>query len=242
MFRTALTMDRKPKERHLPYYHLLDALREEGCPACASAERQTARYIDGLLYERVTDVPTRLELRRSLGFCGPHAQLLLRSIDDLGPAIIYQDLLEHLDWEEVTSRGFRNEEETCPACRYALRVAENHLLTLMEYADDSELLSCLERSQGLCLHHLLRLIVLAGDRPEVAQVLEIHRKKLAALIHDLSELTRKHDYRFVHEPRTEGERTCLRRAVQFFTGGRPGLPYVSANGVRTLWGRIFNGR
>lgn len=236
-------MDRKPKERHLPYYHLLNALREEGCPVCASAERRTARYIDGLLYERVTDVPTRLELRETLGFCGPHAQLLLQAGDDLGPAIIYQDLLEHLDWEGLASGTFRKEDEECPACRYALHVAENHLLTLIDYADDAELLSCLERSQGLCLHHLLRLVILAGDRAEIARVLEIHRKKLEELQRDLSELIRKHDYRFVREPRTEGERTCLHRAIRFFTGGRPGLPCASPNGVRALWGRIFgNGR
>ena len=192
-----------------------------------------------MMYERVTDVPTRLELRETLGFCGPHARLLLQPRDTLPPAIIYHDLLEHLDWEGVASGTFRRTEEECPACRYALRVAEDHLLALVAYAEDDQMLSCLEGSQGLCLHHLLRLVALAEDRPEIAQVLEIHRKKLTALIHDLSELSRKHDYRFVREPRTEGERTCLRRAIQFLTGGRPGLQRFPTGAVKALWRRLL---
>jgi hypothetical protein len=162
-------MDREMKEQHLPYFALLDALHAEGCPACVSADHQATRFVEALLYEQVTDAQTRLGLRKSLGFCQPHATTLLRCGDALGPAIIYQDLLEYLDWEELRADGCRpTGEEACPVCRAAVQAAERCLLA---HADDQQVLSSTEHSAGLCLHHLKRLVTLAEGRPGVESLL-----------------------------------------------------------------------
>lgn len=235
-------MDRKTKEKHLPYFGLLEALRAGGCPACVAADRLAARYVEALLYEQVTDPPTRLGLRQSLGFCGPHARLLLGCGDELGPAIIYQDLLEHLDWEGLRANSAREmKEEACPVCHSALQAAERCLLALIDYADDASVCSGFEHSPGLCLQHLLRLAALAGDRPGVEGLLALQRRKLDELGRDLSELIRKHDYRFSSEPRTEEERTGLHRVIQFFTGGRPGLQRPRREAIGSRWLRLFGG-
>ena len=79
------------------YFKLFDRLDQPGCPICGIVIDDSRAYLDSVLYERVTDVPTREGLRESFGLCNPHTWLLREvpasSAPDLGFAIIARDLL-----------------------------------------------------------------------------------------------------------------------------------------------------
>jgi len=76
---------------------LVLAFREAGCPLCRLRSDSVRRYLFHLLYENVTDGPTRLHLARAQGFCPDHAWQLqafehIHWQDGLGVGIIYEDL------------------------------------------------------------------------------------------------------------------------------------------------------
>ena len=55
------------------YFVLLEELKQPGCPICSLFIKDSQSYLDALLYENVLDVPTRLNLMESFGFCNRHA-------------------------------------------------------------------------------------------------------------------------------------------------------------------------
>jgi hypothetical protein len=55
------------------YFVLLEELKLPGCPICSLVIKDGQSYLDQLLYENVLDVPTRLNLMDSFGFCNRHA-------------------------------------------------------------------------------------------------------------------------------------------------------------------------
>lgn len=76
---------------------LIRVCQEPGCPMCSARRRAEAQYIDGILWEGVSDGDYRAKLKRSLGFCPPHAWSLQATedthwSDGLGTSLIYQDL------------------------------------------------------------------------------------------------------------------------------------------------------
>jgi hypothetical protein len=68
-----------------------------GCPMCTARRQAEAQYIEGILWEGVSDGDYRAKLKRSLGFCPPHAWAFQATEDThwndgLGTALIYADL------------------------------------------------------------------------------------------------------------------------------------------------------
>ena len=55
------------------YFVLLEEFKLPGCPICSLAIKDGQSYLDSLLYESVLDVPVRLKLMDSFGFCNRHA-------------------------------------------------------------------------------------------------------------------------------------------------------------------------
>ena len=71
------------------YFKLFDRLDGPGCPICGIVIDDSRAYLDSVLYERVTDVPTREGLRESFGLCNPHTWLRARGarIERPGPGL-----------------------------------------------------------------------------------------------------------------------------------------------------------
>lgn len=55
------------------YFVLFEELKLPGCPICSLALKDGRSYLESLLYESVLDVPVRLKLMDSFGFCNRHA-------------------------------------------------------------------------------------------------------------------------------------------------------------------------
>ncbi len=59
--------------RHISFYEVKGALGQEGCPICRLTADVVERYLDFMLWERVTDPDLRREVRQARGFCRDHA-------------------------------------------------------------------------------------------------------------------------------------------------------------------------
>ncbi|MBN1870568.1 MAG: hypothetical protein JW847_08345, partial [Candidatus Omnitrophica bacterium] len=58
----------RSREKHNPYFNFIDACKKKHCPICYLCRRSVTLYLDGLLYERVTDPDTVKTMQASGGF------------------------------------------------------------------------------------------------------------------------------------------------------------------------------
>lgn len=81
----------------VPLSDLHAAYRQGRCPICALNERDERRYIDIALYDQVTNVTWRAQIRDARGFCAPHTTRILdEGRSALGIALIADDLVKTL--------------------------------------------------------------------------------------------------------------------------------------------------
>lgn len=227
------------------------ALTLPGCALCRIGEESARRYLGHILHESVNDPTVRRRLLDAWGFCRRHAWYFLgleaaTMHDGLSTTILAEGLVEALQMaldsaaadvvpaQRSTRREARRRREQtrkalsatgeCPACaqqhwheRYATSV-------LLKVLGETGWLEHLIGSDGFCLSHL-RVVLDDADAPEEAldQVLADHRQRLAALLADLKEYIRKHDYRFAGEPLGR-ESDGFRRATALLAGTWFDLP------------------
>ncbi len=78
-----------------PRSDLHDAYHSQRCPVCLLLERSERRYIDITLYEHVTDVRWRAEVRAARGFCVLHTQHVLEvGRSALGASLVAADIIK----------------------------------------------------------------------------------------------------------------------------------------------------
>ncbi len=235
---------RGEKEKYLSYFKLCEALRHSGCPICNLVERDSFRYLDALLYERVNDVGTRQELRKSLGFCNWHAwQALGISNCALGLAIIYEDILgliieklgeaqNHFPLSSANSfwsRLFSKKEEEkgekiskrksvfCPVCRHVQLFEEHYLAILLDYFEEEEFREAVGESAGMCFNHLQEVIKKFPNHKNLPLLMTRQMKIYEGLRQELAEFIRKQDYQHRHEP-VGREIDSWKRALEMVTG------------------------
>ncbi len=198
-----------------------EALDQGGCAVCRLALRSVGRWLKSVAYEQVNDVELRDRLRAARGFCNLHAHRWLREVGSvLGTAIVYQDLLttalQELDGENV-QRGQRwramlggsGPSEACPACVAQSEAEERYLTALLATVAAEP--AVVDGTEGLCVRHTRAARRRGG--PGAEPLVKLTRSAVEQLLAELSEVIRKEDYRFRHEPRTEAERTATPRAV-----------------------------
>jgi hypothetical protein len=204
-----------------------EALGRRGCAVCHLVERATLRFMRAVAYEQVNDIQLRERLRASRGFCTIHAHRWLREAKSvLGTALIYRDVLtaalRELD-EPPAERGLfgrgarkQSAAEPCPACRIQNEAQDRFVDDLLSGLADATLLHALSASDGLCLPHTLHAVRRGAQR---ADPIRYQARRVAeGVVENLSEVIRKEDYRFQHEPRSDQERSATRRAVAWAAG------------------------
>jgi hypothetical protein len=203
-------------------FEVREALEQAGCPVCRLALRSVGRWLASVAYEQINDIELRDRLRAARGFCNVHAHRWLREVGSvLGTAIVYQDLLtaalREIDGENVPRAqrwrailgGQGSAIEGCPGCAAQTEAEERYLTALLaSVAADPGLLN---GAEGLCLRHTRAAQRRGG--PGAEGLVQLTRSAIEQLLAELSEVIRKEDYRFRHEPRTDAERTATARAV-----------------------------
>jgi len=195
------------------YSDLLEACAKPGCLLCRVSLAFVRSYLDSTMYERVNDGGVRANLRNARGYCNTHAWMLTeRHGVVLGAAIIQRDVLntvlEAIDVAPL-GRGVRQYAQEilrrlrptaeCPVCAHRRTMEDIAIQTLLKYLDDARLAAALAATSGLCLPHFSRALELVKDSGQLQRLLRFQRETLQGLWDELSELIRKHDYRFVDE-------------------------------------------
>jgi hypothetical protein len=195
------------------YWDLLEACAKPGCPLCRVSLAFVRSYLDSTMYERVNDFGVRAALRDARGYCNAHAWMLTEGYGVvLGTAIIQRDVLNAVlkaadvaplgrgtrQYAQYILRRLRPTAE-CPACANQRTMEDIAVQTLLKYLDDARLAAALAETSGLCLPHFSRALELVEDSDRLQRLLRFQWQALEGLCDELSELIRKHDYRFKDE-------------------------------------------
>jgi len=227
----------------IDYFDLLDALKKPGCPLCNRMNALSLRFLDNLFYERVTDVGTRVNLAKAKGFCNWHAWMSTEIPNSgSGIAIIYKDLLDteiRKLSERDEARGFPDkgkrlksrkryrsvflsswvEKTSCPICESVREHERFEIGTLLDFIDEEAFSQEFEKSSGICIRHLLRIMGGFDKHPNLSLLVEKQVKKYESLSQELGEFIRKLDYRFSKEPKGS-EVDSWKRVLEQFAGHR----------------------
>jgi Family of unknown function (DUF6062) len=113
--------------------------------------------------------------------------------------------------------------DQCPFCRTRSNIEQRVISTLVQQLRSEEMRLLLSQTSGLCLVHLAQARHQAAEEePTVSgHILACQLACTRRVLEDLRELVRKHDYRFLDEPRGN-EMTSWRRAAQLYAGN-PGV-------------------
>lgn len=229
-------------QRDRLYRRLLEALDDAGCPICSLLLEDGRRYLDSMMYERITDLPTREELRRSFGLCNLHTWQLSEvpgtSAPDLGFAIIATELLKRFEGSvkegrtpstgrlgnlyERLRRKLRKKRgrATCPACRQTGLSESFHLQRLLDCLAEEEFRIHYEASQGICLPHF-SLLATQSRRHTCFNILRgIQVSKAQSLRSSLEQFVERQNHRS-RDPLTMDHMNAWKRALEFL-GGKPG--------------------
>jgi hypothetical protein len=227
------------------YFVLLEELKQPGCPICSLFIKDSQSYLDTLLYENVLDVPTRLNLMESFGFCNRHAWQIPKLPAICSPAagfaVFASDLLRKFNlvvgaitaesqkksiWRSLLHKGaprvFPQMKATvCPACSHVAEFEAFHLADLVNAITEAEFLKAYEASLGICLSHLFLMEEKYSDHPNFPLLLKLQLGKSQSLRQTLEEFIRKQDRR-LQQDITEDEARAWRVAMEFLTG-KPGV-------------------
>jgi hypothetical protein len=230
------------RDKFIGFFRLIDACARPGCPICQCMLADTRHYLDGVLYEHVTDPATRGRLRDSWGFCNWHGWLLHEiPTSAFGSAILGEDLLrdairrfESPAAPRITGllsrlSGFAARRAAprlidafrgrspCPACVHLASAEDRYVESALRFSGDAQFGSAYEHSQGLCVPHALLAVARAtADRP-AHPLLARTIPKWVELRRDLEGFISKHDHRN-RRPCTEAEATAPVRAFEVLTG------------------------
>jgi len=237
--------------KHTPYFELVDAQSQAGCPICRLVYKATDRYLDSLLYEAVLDPEVRAKLKRSRGFCAEHAEMLRRKPGRaLGVALIYRDIIrlvanvaDNRHYEGARSplgrllRKARGNQSTrsalvaqqqCPACAIGQNAERRFIELLLIHLRDERLYTAYQEGEGLCLPHFCQSLESAQDEESLRLLVAPQVKRYRLMLGDLDEFIRKRDHRFRHEEYgPEGD--VWLRVLNVVTGG-------AGMGLSARWG------
>lgn len=143
-------------EKHINYFALEKACGKPGCPVCTIVSERSARYIDNMLFEHVSDRGFRAKYRAAGGFCPSHSRHLDSFRDGLAVAILGEDILTHamIDLEKRKAPKYK---APCPACAETSRIEEEFLGFILESSDE-HFVSFFTASEGLCVPHYSALV------------------------------------------------------------------------------------
>ncbi len=165
-------------EKHVNYFALEKACEKPGCPLCTIVSERSARYIDNMLFEHVSDRGFRSKYRAAGGFCPTHAKNLDSYRDGLAVAILGYDILSD-SLPSLKKTKIVKSKEPCPACAETERI-EREFLGFVAGSADDHFVSFFTASDGLCLPHYRLMVSLVKKLPP--WLVSFHESKFTRLL------------------------------------------------------------
>ena len=221
---------------------LHNAYAQSRCPVCVLNDRDERRYIDYTLYDQVTNVHWRAQIRNARGFCAAHTtRILEEGRSALGVALIADDLIKTLQEgigpaQSAASRGWLRgafggagraiaakirPTGACPLCGHLVQQTPVHLRSLLQDLATEEGARLYVDSAGLCVTHLVQTLDIGDPADGIAPLIARQKIVWSALEAELQEFIRKNDYQYTGEPSGE-ERDAWRRAFRLLAGWETG--------------------
>lgn len=219
-----------------PRDELQAAYRAAGCPICSLLTKSERRYIDITLYEHVTDVKWRTEVRAARGFCTLHAERVLSiGRSALGASLVAADILQTLRSELPSQSiggstlgrlraafGANNSlvavlrpQQPCPLCAYLADLGRVYVVALLDDLQTEDGRAQYEQSAGMCVPHLTMAAQHGGGG--LGHLLDHQTRKWEQLEAELAEFARKQDYRY-REEASGAEADAWQRAWRLLAG------------------------
>jgi hypothetical protein len=170
-------------DKHINFIELQKACEKSSCPLCTIISERAERFIDGMLFEHISDRVFRKGYRMAGGFCSFHSKKLEAFRDGLAVAILGRDILEDR-LASFKKRGLWKPKEKCPVCRERERLEKEYLSFLIgaDEGDEAgtELRAFFSASDGFCAPHYAQLL---GSSKRVPRwLIEFHEHKFETLM------------------------------------------------------------
>ncbi|MDR1221078.1 MAG: DUF6062 family protein [Treponema sp.] len=178
-------------DKHINFIELEKACAKPGCPLCTIISERAERYIDGMLFEHVSDRVFRKEFREAGGFCSFHSQKLDSFRDGLAVAILSRDILEDRIAgfnKRLSPLKPRKPKGRCPVCVERERIEKEYLTFLLQ-ADGGEngnaARDFFTASEGFCAPHYAKLLEIPKLIPK--WIITFHENKFEELMRRTSQ-------------------------------------------------------
>ncbi len=230
------------RDKSRTYFDLVESLGQPDCAVCRIVNQAVRQHVDIFLYEQITIVERRAEIRAARGFCSIHGAMLISGHGRvLGAATlqhdILNDVLRQMDRALATPAalvrrslpfGLRGmlkavahavrPRRICPLCEYERRQEGLVLRALVNEINDPAVRAAFERSAGLCLPHF-QMAVGMHDLPAGLRLrlTELEQPILAKLKAELAEYMHKRNASYETAPMGE-EADAPLRATRLVSG------------------------
>ncbi len=225
------------------YYDLLEALPQPDCFVCRLVDAAVRQYIDMFIYENITNLARREEIRLARGYCSAHMVMfmggygrllslamleqdvmndVLRQIDRaLGGPVTGGPLLAGL--LHRAGKAIREAvlpSRPCPLCDYEKSQERVMLGTLLQFIDDPAMAAAFEQASILCLPHYyvaLGLRGIPGLAARLERLIAKQQQGLRQLKLDIDEYIRKRNTLYRDEEKAQ-EADAPTRAAKVIAG------------------------
>jgi hypothetical protein len=162
------------------YFDLIETFPEGGCAICHLIGHDADRQLDALLGEFAVDVETHRQLRASRGLCNDHAWRLMEHGEAYKVALLYNSVLDETVRRMQTgkkwfSRSPLEPDAPCVVCAVMDKSETVYLKTLSEQFGNPKLQNAFRQSDGLCLPHFRKLIMVTTHSDHAAMMIDIQR-------------------------------------------------------------------
>ena len=172
------------KEKHLPFFTLIDSLETKKCPICFLIKDSIEKYFQNLLYENITSVDFNKRFRESNGFCNIHSYKFLSYNKSVAISLTHKLLLkDKIKKIKNIHLNSNNKKKKCIICEYAKESEKRYLSIMKDFLEDKEFKDHFLKSDGLCIPHYKKFIYKNIPR----WFIEFHIKKYEENLFELNQ-------------------------------------------------------
>ena len=173
-----------------------------GCPVCDSLSKAMFEYFSKWQYALINDGREQRDFAARGGFCAVHLWQLASLSSPRGLSISIPPLLERLannlselaslqklDTQAIHSISTKN----CAACEFLRLEEASAIENFSEIIKQEDCLLLYKKSQGVCLHHLGRIVLTIKNDSLRRKLLSLAAKRFGDWIEDMQSYVSKRD-------------------------------------------------
>lgn len=215
------------------YFDLIEAFKQPDCAVCRLIDDAVYQYIDIFIYENITNVARRAEIREARLYCSLHTSKFMGGYGRLlSLATLEQDVLNDVirsinraiapgtirSLFQGAARAIRQAilpTRNCTLCDYERSMERVMLGTLIQFIDEPDIRAGFEASSGLCLPHYYMALGMPGKHERIIKVEQDMLMKTKA---DIDEYVRKRNPLYKDQLMDEDEAASPTRAARLLSG------------------------